>query len=96
LKKGKIGLMPVVTWEIPPVNDLHKMTLGGGLTTDKEFLEWNYFDKMNNTAIFSLYLKSIKKIERETGKIVDVSKYQGISPLGVIEHVIEGHPLVLE
>lgn len=93
LKKGKVGLLPVVSWEMPPVSALIKMTLGEGLTNPDEFVEWDYFEKMNNTAIFSLYLKSIKKIERETKKRVNISHYQGISPLEVIEHIIEGHPI---
>ena len=96
LKKGKIGLLLVVTWQIPPVNDLFKMTLGDGLTIPTEFLEWNYFDKMNNTAIFLLYLKSLKKLEENTGKKVTIRHYYGTSPLELIEHTLDGYRLEIE
>ena len=95
LKEGKIILLPAVTWNIPSSNLLLQMTTGRGLTKSGEYLEWNYFNKLNNTAIFSLYLKSIIKIEKDTGKKVNVRHFQGFSPLEVIEHIIEGHPIVV-
>ena len=90
LKKGWIGLMPAVTWEIPPVESLMKMTLGDGLTKPDEFMEWGYGDKIHNTVIFSLYLQTIKKIEKETAQRIDVSQFYGLSPLAVVEYVIKG------
>jgi len=45
LKKGRIGLMPVVTWKIPQVGSLMKMTLGDELATQGKVIEWNYADK---------------------------------------------------
>jgi hypothetical protein len=94
LKKGWIGLMPVVTWEIPPVETLMKNTLGNGLTKPDQFMEWDYADKINNTMIFSLYLQAIKKIENETAERIDVSKFWGMSPLTIVENVIKDSTII--
>jgi hypothetical protein len=93
LKKGRIGIYSVIVWEIPPVINLLKLTSDKGLTKKDENLKWDYFDKMNNTIIFSLYLKTLKKVEQESLMKVNVSHFQGINPLEIIEHMIEGHPL---
>jgi hypothetical protein len=93
LKKGLIGLAPVVCWEIPSTELLMKSTLGDGLTRPDEFMEWHYADKIHNTAIFSLYLKAIKKIEKETEERIDVSKFHGMSPLMIVENVLNSSKL---
>ena len=46
---------------------------------------WSGIMHIYNTAIFSLYLKAIKKIENETEERIDVSKFHGTSPLMIIE-----------
>jgi hypothetical protein len=96
LKKGWMGLAPVVSWEIPSTELLMKSTLGDGLSRPDEFMEWHYADKINNTAIFSLYLKAIKKIETETEERVDVSKFHGISPMTIVENVLNNSKIEVE
>jgi hypothetical protein len=95
LKNGMMRLMPVVSWKIPPSNELIKLTLGAGLTRPNEIIEWDYVNKINNTVIFSLYLKVLMETEKITGKRVNTSKFFGFTPLEIIEHKIDGHRLDL-
>ena len=93
LKKGYTRLLPVVVWTIPPTTDLIKLTLGEGLSQDYDIIEWEYTNKINNTVIFSLYLKLLMENEKATRKKIEPSKFFGFTPLEIIEHKIEGHKL---
>lgn len=93
LKTGSMRPLPVVVWTIPPTKKLIELTLGEGLSYDGEEIGWDYTNKINNTVIFSLYLKLITETEKATGKKMEPSQIHVFTPLEVIEHKIDGHKL---
>lgn len=58
MKSGKILFRPVVSWDVPEYDDFRALTVGGGLVSDK-YMDWKYANRVQNTIVFSQYLKAI-------------------------------------
>lgn len=85
LKEGSVCIGPCVCWDIPSFGDLTKILTSGGLKKNGDRLDWNIMTKIQNTILFSDYLKIIKSIEEGA----DPSKFYGFSPLQSIELFID-------
>jgi hypothetical protein len=48
-------------WNIPRLESLSILSTDGGLTLKGEPLNWNWGSKIQNTALFNLYVKAIKE-----------------------------------
>ncbi|MFA6371711.1 MAG: hypothetical protein WCW68_03710 [Methanothrix sp.] len=90
MKEGKVIHLPAVSWKVPQFKDLRINTIIKGLVT-KKYMDWNYDYKIQNTIMFSIYLKCIN-----AGVINhrNPSKYPGDQPISHIcscidEYVIE-------
>ncbi|KAF1074821.1 hypothetical protein [Methanogenium sp. MK-MG] len=85
LKTGFVRPNPCVCWDIPPFGNLTKKLTGGRLMKNGDHVNWNIMNKIQNTILFSDYLKIIKNIENEA----DPSKLNSFSPLQLIERFID-------
>jgi hypothetical protein len=59
MKNGKVLFRPVVSWNVPSYNDFRTGTVDKGLVSEKN-MDWKYATRVQNTIIFSQYLKAIK------------------------------------
>ena len=89
LKIGRIALQPVVPWDVPEFKELARRTLDEGLSAEGELLEWGWGQKIQNTILFSFYLKMAKR-KVEKGEF-DPSKFYGMLPVEVIELALKNH-----
>lgn len=78
LKEKEVIHLPVVSWEIPQLHELLDGTIAGGLQKLGENMTWDYANKIQNTLMFHIYLKSIKG---DIIKVDDVSKFPFYSPI---------------
>ena len=60
MKGGTVLFRPVVSWKVPDYEDLRRTTTEFGLTKKGETMNWKYANRIQNTIIFSLYLKGVK------------------------------------
>lgn len=94
MKDGLLTMYPVVSWNVPPLDELRILTALGGLAEINKGWEWKLVNRVQNTTIFSLYLKLAKagliKQGVKNGKILNATpnEFAGINPMEAIEHYI--------
>jgi hypothetical protein len=81
-KDGAIGLHPAVAWDVPTFNILARYLTGGGLTKERDVLDWEWGRKLANTVEFGVYSRVLKR-KGETGKT-----FRGRHPVEAIEVVL--------
>ncbi|MCF7836500.1 hypothetical protein K9N08_01160 [Candidatus Gracilibacteria bacterium] len=81
-----IELHPIISWEIPKLNDLTKILTKGGLAKKGESLYWDFGHKTSNTIQLKFYKEILEKNKK------DPSKFLGILPAELIEIELEKHP----
>jgi hypothetical protein len=59
LKEGPVRFHAVVSWTIPPTQQLMTLMSAGGLATDREQMQWPWAEKFQNTVLFNIYLHSL-------------------------------------
>ena len=96
MKDGALRMHPVVSWNVPSIHELENLTGLGGLVKEGDGWKWEVMKKVQNTVLFSLYLKLVKAgfIKQGQGekkeKMLDVTpdKSPLINPTEPIEHYI--------
>lgn len=79
-REGEIVSLPIVSWQVPNLNDLMTYTVGKGLMNSKAAIKWNEWGhKFQNTLIFSIYSKIMKKSAK------DPKTFYGIIPMEAID-----------
>jgi tetratricopeptide (TPR) repeat protein len=79
-KDGEIMSLPVVSWNVPNLNDLLNYTTDKGLMNSKTAIKWNEWGhKFQNTVIFSIYTKIMKTTDK------DPKIFYGINPMEAID-----------
>ena len=95
MKNGFLVMYPVVSWNVPRIDKLEKLTELKGLTYKGEKWNWKLMNKVQNTALFSLYLKlaktSLIKQKGKKGNILNASPegFPHLTPLEPIEYYID-------
>ncbi len=75
MKQGPMSYMPVVSWQIPTFEELLKNTSGDGLTNPNDVMPWHHMNIIDNTILFSVFLKRLKDIdEKNKPRKIDRSK----------------------
>ncbi len=60
MKSGTMQIIPAVAWQVPKTHDLLSLMVQGGLLRHGEQLTWPVGEKLNNTALFGLYLEQLR------------------------------------
>jgi len=86
MKNGETKIRPVVRWNVPAFIELMRNTVIEGLFKDGEVLTWSHANKIQNTIIFSLYLKKLKAIEMKIGPHkIDFGRKYGLLPIHILD-----------
>lgn len=94
MKDEYLKMYDVVSWDVPSMHELGELTGLGGLTKEKEGWKWDVRKKVQNTVIFSLYLKLVKAgfikqaVQKEKMLNATPDKFPGVDPMDAIEHYI--------
>ncbi|TQV69710.1 hypothetical protein FKG94_23250 [Exilibacterium tricleocarpae] len=79
-KSGQNQMGAVIRWDIPSLDDLGRYLVEGGLTGEHSKIDQKWISRLEQTIMFSLYLKIIDNSAHE------VSEFHG---LGTPVHIIE-------
>lgn len=83
-KEGEIESLPVVSWNVPNLDDLLNYTTDKGLINGKKAIKWNEWGhKFQNTVIFSIYTKIMKNTDK------DPKLFYGINPMQAIDRYLD-------
>ena len=93
LKEGNLMMMrPVVAWDVPPIEDLESYIELKGLTSEHEGWNWKQMGIIQNTILFSLYLKQVNaeliKLVGEKEEVLNASptEFPGLTPMEPTEY----------
>jgi len=86
MKSGPILIRPVVAWTIPPFLDFVKGLTSQGLSREGETLEWEWGSKVQNTALFGIYLRLLTP----HGRYLNPVQFQGILPVQMLDQMTTG------
>jgi hypothetical protein len=85
-------MLPVVSWNVPPIEELEILIGLKGLVPENGKWEWKKMNIVQNTILFSLYLKQAKlikmAIEGEEVRNVSPKEFPGLTPLEPTEYFI--------
>lgn len=81
-KAGENRMGAAIRWDIPSLDELSCLLVSGGLTTSKTKIDQKWLSRLEQTIMFSLYIKLIEKSS------LDFSQFHG---LGTPVHVFEQH-----
>ncbi len=65
VKDGMIPIRAVIAWDIPNSNEIFQYFGQGGLTKPGEYIKWDLALKIQNTLLFGMYLRFMKKQKAE-------------------------------
>ena len=85
MKNGETKNRPVIKWNIPPFQRLMHSTIVEGLSKDDEVLTQSHANKIQNTIIFSLYLKKIEILETKLLHKIDYGRKYGALPIHILD-----------
>lgn len=92
LKNGELIMLPVVSWNVPPIEKLELLIGLKGLVPQNGNWEWKKMNIVQNTILFSLYLKQTKfiKMAKEGEEVRNLSpkEFPGFTPLEPTEYFI--------
>lgn len=83
MKSGHMQIMPAVAWKVPGTYDLGGLVAAGGLLREGEHLTWPVGEKLNNTAVFGIYLEQLRR-RRLSGR-----EFLGESTTHLIEDALQ-------
>jgi hypothetical protein len=80
----------VIDWSIPSPQQLLPMMGGEGLLKAGDFFTWELLNKLNNTALFSMYKARVRALGGEAGN------FYGITGIELAWGVCHGLPVTLD